>query len=298
MSGNWRSGAADGSRRGRGKHTLAAWAVGQQEARHSPFRSAAPACPYGSEGAPQSASGYRRSSRFRCMYSKTYSLLYSENGRFYFINGHDKWSSFATQDDKRLTCASHCPAAPAQLYSYLYSETSSLCSTAAGSSALEIRGRFASSWLERTIVGDWCGEDRASESAGAAVSIYPFNLDGPRVPQAQRLLEDERGIADDGSLKHAVSVFMPPTPAGSGLDMPRASTHMIPILPLVVMSPCCRLVVVSGGGSRGVGLGIARQVLAQDTAAEVVVIGRRDPPARPSTAFARGQACRLVTPNP
>ena len=31
------------------------------------------------------------------------------------------------------------------------------------------------------------------------MSIYPFNLDAPRAPRAQRLLEDERGIVDDRS---------------------------------------------------------------------------------------------------
>ena len=35
-----------------------------------------------------------------------------------------------------------------------------------------------------------------------------------------------------------------------------------------------RLVVISGVGSRGVGLGIARQVLARDDKAEVVVMAR------------------------
>ena len=49
---------------------------------------------------------------------------------------------------------------------------------------------------------------------------------------------------------------------------------MLPLVPLIAMTSCPRLVVVSCCGSRGVGLGIARQVLAQDTAAEVVVMAR------------------------
>ena len=39
-------------------------------------------------------------------------------------------------------------------------------------------------------------------------------------------------------------------------------------------APAARLVVVSGCGGRGVGLGVARQVLAQDPAAQVVVTAR------------------------
>ena len=31
------------------------------------------------------------------------------------------------------------------------------------------------------------------------MSIYPFTVDAPRTPRAQRLLEDERGIVDDRS---------------------------------------------------------------------------------------------------
>ena len=31
------------------------------------------------------------------------------------------------------------------------------------------------------------------------MSIYPFTVDAPRAPRAQRLLEDERGIVDDRS---------------------------------------------------------------------------------------------------
>ena len=49
---------------------------------------------------------------------------------------------------------------------------------------------------------------------------------------------------------------------------------MLPLVPLIAMTSCPRLVVVSCCGSCGVGLGIARQVLAQDTAAEVVVMAR------------------------
>ena len=40
----------------------------------------------------------------------------------------------------------------------------------------------------------------------------------------------------------------------------------------ISMAP--RLVVISGFGSRGVGLGVARQVLEQDSTAEVVVMAR------------------------
>ena len=39
-------------------------------------------------------------------------------------------------------------------------------------------------------------------------------------------------------------------------------------------APCKRLVVISGCGSRGVGFGVARQVLAKDATAEVVVMAR------------------------
>ena len=36
------------------------------------------------------------------------------------------------------------------------------------------------------------------------MSIYPFNVDAPRAPRAQRLLEDERGIADDRSFREVI----------------------------------------------------------------------------------------------
>ena len=36
------------------------------------------------------------------------------------------------------------------------------------------------------------------------MSIYPFNLDAPRAPRAQRLLEDERGIVDDRSFSEVI----------------------------------------------------------------------------------------------
>eukprot|EP00964_Phaeocystis_antarctica_P082761 scaffold51974_cov74-Phaeocystis_antarctica.AAC.2 len=35
--------------------------------------------------------------------------------------------------------------------------------------------------------------------SGAPMFIYPFTVDAPRAPRAQRLLEDERGIVDDRS---------------------------------------------------------------------------------------------------
>lgn len=37
------------------------------------------------------------------------------------------------------------------------------------------------------------------------MSIYPVNVDAPRAPRAQRLLEDERGIVDDRSFWEVIS---------------------------------------------------------------------------------------------
>ena len=36
------------------------------------------------------------------------------------------------------------------------------------------------------------------------MSIYPVNVGAPRAPRAQRLLEDERGIADDRSFSEVI----------------------------------------------------------------------------------------------
>ena len=51
---------------------------------------------------------------------------------------------------------------------------------------------------------------------------------------------------------------------------------MLALLNVMAAAAAPRLVVISGCGSRGVGFGVAQQILAQDASAEVVVMARSE----------------------
>ena len=57
------------------------------------------------------------------------------------------------------------------------------------------------------------------------MSIYPVNVDAPRAPRAQRLLEDERGIVDDRSFSEVIfGSFGGAFSGASGLKVPTGAT--------------------------------------------------------------------------
>jgi len=57
------------------------------------------------------------------------------------------------------------------------------------------------------------------------MSIYPFTVDAPRAPRAQRLLEDERGIVDDRSFSEVIfGSFGGAFSGASGLKVPTGAT--------------------------------------------------------------------------